>query len=128
MVWLWSGYSLADIGIISVNGCQYTRQVWKSEDNGIYLIVEGIGSETGFLYIENITTNGASTQFVECRDKGQRIFTCEDFNATSGINDFRATSGLTNAKSSEYYDLQGRRLAAPPAKGVYIQNGRKVLK
>jgi hypothetical protein len=128
MVWLWSGFSLADIGIISVNGCQYTRQVWKSEDNGIYLIVEGIGSETGFLYIENITTNGASTQFVECRDKGQRIFTCEDFNATSGINDFRATSGLTNAKSSEYYDLQGRRLAAPPAKGVYIQDGRKVLK
>ena len=128
MVWLWSGFSLADIGIISVNGCQCTRQVWKSEDNGIYLIVEGIGSETGFLYIENITDNGASTQFVECRDKGQRIFTKENFNATSSINDFSETLNQPNTMSSEYYDLQGRRLSSRPQRGgVYIQTGKKIL-
>ena len=129
IVWLWSGFCLADKDIISVNGYQYTRQIWKSEDNSINLIVEGIGSETGFLYIENITTNGASTQFVECRDKGRRIFTNEDFNATSGINDFRATSGNTNTMSSECCDLQGRRLSGQPQRGgVYIQNGKKILK
>ena len=128
MVWLWSGFCLADKDIISVNGCQYTRQIWKSEDNSINLIVEGIGSETGFLYIENITTNGASTQFVECRDKGRRIFTNEDFNTTSGINDFRATSGKTNTNRSECYDLQGRRLNGKPSKGVYIENGRKKIR
>jgi hypothetical protein len=65
---------------------------------------------------------------VSCYENGECVFTSQDFNTASGINDFRATSGLTKAKSSEYYDLQGRRLAAPPAKGVYIQNGRKVLK
>ena len=27
-----------------------------------------------------------------------------------------------------YFDLQGRRLAAPPKKGVYIENGRKKIK
>ena len=26
-----------------------------------------------------------------------------------------------------FYDLQGRRLAAPPKKGVYIQDGKKIL-
>jgi hypothetical protein len=31
-----------------------------------------------------------------------------------------------NAQS--FFDLQGRRLSGKPAKGVYIQNGRKVLK
>ncbi len=129
MVWLWCSFCLADKDIISVDGYQYTRQIWKSKDNHISLIVEGIGCETGFLYIENITNNGASTQFVECRDKGRRIFTNEDFNATSGISDFRATSGNTNTVSSDYYDLQGRRLSGQPQRGgVYIQNGKKILK
>lgn len=29
--------------------------------------------------------------------------------------------------SSEIYDLQGRRLSAIPQKGVYIQNGKKII-
>ena len=34
---------------------------------------------------------------------------------------------IVNSKSSncQYYDLTGRRLAAPPSKGIYIENGRK---
>ncbi|MBR1394182.1 MAG: hypothetical protein IJ559_00800 [Prevotella sp.] len=128
MVWLWSSFCLAEKDIISVDGYQYTRQIWKSEDNSINLIVEGIGCETGFLYIENITDNGASTQFVECRDKGQCIFTKENFNATSSINDFSETLNQPNTMSSEYYDLQGRRLSSQPQHGgVYIQNGKKIL-
>ena len=29
---------------------------------------------------------------------------------------------------NKYFDLSGRRLAAPPAKGMYIENGRKIMK
>ena len=36
------------------------------------------------------------------------------------------TSDIVNAQL--FFDLQGRRLSGKPAKGVYIQNGRKVLK
>ena len=32
-----------------------------------------------------------------------------------------------NDKDTEYYDLQGRRLHSKPSKGVYIQNGRKIV-
>lgn len=28
---------------------------------------------------------------------------------------------------NEYYDLSGRRLAAPPSKGIYIHNGKKIV-
>lgn len=34
----------------------------------------------------------------------------------------------TNTNSSECYDLQGRRLSGQPQRGVYIQDGRKILK
>ena len=33
-----------------------------------------------------------------------------------------------HSQPSIIYDLQGRRLSAPPAHGLYIQNGRKVRK
>lgn len=37
---------------------------------------------------------------------------------------------IVNSKSvnSKYYDLSGRRLSTPPAKGIYIRDGKKVLK
>ncbi len=93
------------------------------------LWVEGVGSPALLSEpLGHLFTDGCISQMVSCYENGECVFTSQDFNTASGINDFRATSGLTNAKSSEYYDLQGRRLAAPPAKGVYIQDGRKVLK
>ena len=39
--------------------------------------------------------------------------------------DLTTTSQLLD--SMEYYDLQGRRLATQPTKGIYIQNGKKVV-
>ena len=123
MVWLWSSFCLAEKDIISVNGYQYTRQIWKSKDNSISLIVEGIGCETGFLYIENITTNGASTQFVECRDNGVCIFSNKDFNAASVTENVRLA--IYSTYRHDLFDLQGRRLNGKPTKGVYIENGQK---
>jgi len=34
----------------------------------------------------------------------------------------------TNSGSTNCFDLQGRRLPSPPAKGIYIQNGKKVVR
>ena len=47
-----------------------------------------------------------------------------------GISEMDANPLQTSNLSSDdvnYYDLQGRRLTGKPAKGIYIQNGRKVL-
>jgi hypothetical protein len=126
MVWLWSGFSLIKKDVVNVKSRQYTRQTWKSTDNVICHIVEGIGCETGFLYVENITTNGASTQFVECRENGVCIFSNKDFEVAS------ITESVKSARYSPYrynlYDLQGHRLLKEPTHGVYIQNGMKRIK
>ena len=112
------------VDTISVFGIK-RRRIYH--DFGLW--VEGVGSPALLSEpLGHLFTDGCISQMVSCYENGECVFTSQDFNATSGINDFRATSSLTNAKSSEYYDLQGRRLAAPPAKGVYIQDGRKVLK
>lgn len=124
MVWLWSGFSLVDKDIINVKNRQYTRQTWKSGDNGISHIVEGIGSETGFLYIENITTNGASTQFVECRDNNVCIFSNKDFNESSATESVRST--IYSPYRRYLFDLWGRRVSSPK-KGIYIRDGQKVV-
>ena len=39
----------------------------------------------------------------------------------------QALTTATESKSPDIYDLQGRRLAAPPAKGIYVKDGRKVV-
>lgn len=41
----------------------------------------------------------------------------------SGINETLSTSASSHAK---VFDLQGRKLSAPKAKGIYIKNGRKI--
>ena len=117
---------------IKVNNVD-TISVCRIERRRIYfdfgLWVEGVGSPALLSEpLGHLFTDGCISQMVSCYENGECVFTSQDFNATSGINDFRATSGKTNTVSSECCDLQGRRLAAPPAKGVYIQDGRKVLK
>ena len=39
----------------------------------------------------------------------------------------RSVASAIPEVSSDLYDLQGRRLNAQPTKGVYIQNGKKVV-
>ena len=43
---------------------------------------------------------------------------------TDGVEQIVATP---NDNKTEYFDLQGRRLNDKPSKGIYIQNGKKVV-
>ena len=43
-------------------------------------------------------------------------------NTSDGIND---TSMIAQKNRNYFFDLIGRRLAAPPSKGIYIENGQK---
>lgn len=44
---------------------------------------------------------------------------------TDGISGISVRTETRIMEKDEYYDLQGRRLSGKPAKGVYIENGRK---
>ena len=67
------------------------------------------------------------------------VYTCMKDGKYIYIDDWRASHGSpitaiedrinidNSSKSSHLYDLQGRRLSTQPTKGVYIQNGKKVV-
>ena len=55
-----------------------------------------------------------------------RVITLEDLSAGWGTTAIQSTK-VIESESAALYDLQGRRLTKAPAKGVYIQNGKKII-
>ena len=96
-----------------------------------------IADETGKAIYEKAVNAGNIVGLnidISAYAEGRYTITIENSSETfTGRFETRPT-GIEEAKSKcletkgAIYDLLGRRLAAPPAKGVYIQDGRKVLK
>ena len=86
--------------------------------------IEGIGS---LLFGVSTTSPGvgAFTHLYRCVD-GDRLF--YQWDTIDAIDDAPRlmNNEEKNNEASAVYDLQGRRLAQKPTKGVYIQNGKKV--
>ena len=93
--------------------------------------IEGVGSQYSGIEapIHEAQPDSDYTYFVSCYENGKCIFTAADF--TTAIRDIPqspsqpdANSSFVNRHSSSLYDLQGRRLSAPPARGMYIRDKR----
>jgi hypothetical protein len=113
-------------------------------DNGNVRLAYYVGKE-GFYTLHALRADGDVSVYDAELDKTIDI-TSEDYtfqsNATGGINTSRFTLifkvsenttsiqnefGRENAESSVVYNLAGQRVAKP-AKGLYIQNGKKVVR
>ena len=74
-----------------------------------------VGALHGYLIIKNAHETAVNLSIVLEGDE----------QAPSGI---KPAATATPEKAKSIFDLHGRRLATPPAKGVYIENGRKKIK
>ena len=102
--------------------------VEDGEDTWREIWVEGVGSQlTGIEppKHEAPPVSNDYTRFVSCYENGVCIFTAEDF--TSVIHDLPAPQVANDNSNNGIFDLSGRRLSNPPAKGVYIEKGRKKI-
>ena len=74
----------------------------------------------------NVTADGYGRCIIDCSVNGKSIYRTTDYDLqmTTSVPTPLRTDGIT---SSAFYDLQGRRLTDKPTKGVYIQNGKKVV-
>ena len=68
---------------------------------------------------------GNQALLISCYDGDECIFSQECLAQITGIRS--AVANKPSDSSKGIYDLQGRRLLSAPAKGLYIQNGRKYL-
>ncbi|MBR1593916.1 MAG: hypothetical protein IJ659_04000, partial [Alloprevotella sp.] len=94
------------------NWAEAGRDVW----------VEGIGSlKYGIMFPYYFGTTGGIMSLLECHAKDMILYKAPG--NPNGIN-----SSLVTRHSSTAYDLQGRRLTHEPQQGVFIRDGRKVVK
>ena len=90
--------------------------------------VEGVGSSFGLLLPNNWTAMDGPMYLESCYEDGECIFYATDFYKSGDTTDIKATNHVHRTKNNVLFDLQGRRLNTEPKHGVYIQNGRKVMR
>ena len=62
-----------------------------------------------------------------CMKDGKYIFSMDWMSEPIDTSSIVNISDTNNSPNNTYYDLQGRRLTGEPGKGIYIQNGRKIM-
>ena len=112
---------------VSVNG-EYYRRLKLMND----VWIEGIGSlESGILSDWGESPGSfLGSKVISVYDGEYCIFTMEDFTKPSITNAVIPIDILHHDESivQPYYDLQGRPQPQPQVKGVYIRQGRKVVR
>ena len=124
-----TAFSAAEI--VSINGTPRRKLPWYQWYNtpngpvavtsGDHIWLEGIGqNHDGFLRAEwQTSVEGSETVLLAVTDGETCIYGA--LKNLSAIPQVRTTS----SSSPALFDLSGRRLSVPPAKGIYIENGRK---
>ena len=122
-------------------GATKVVEVWETEVGGLprkcltldsgHRIVEGIGSLTGGVFdymMKNVWDDewlGRRRCLLDAYEEdGECILSKDNMDAILAIF---CNSSCTPVGKDIVYDLQGRRLHDKPAKGIYIQNGRKFV-
>lgn len=110
---------VAEVDSVFVGGKQRKRIIFPS-----YRVIEGIGVSNDLCLPGPFSSNFRELR--EVYDNGELIATKEDFykEGTTGIS----TVKIFGKPEPLLYDLAGRRLSDRPAKGIYIENGRKVCR
>ena len=114
---------------------------WYSLSNDIYLQyyltnyfwIPGVGSVMGPIY--NHPNGHSSGRLVRCYVGDDILYINQDYYSQwvpTAIRDIsvspdsgQVSSSKFQVPSSKLFDLSGRRLSAPPAKGLYLEDGRK---
>lgn len=121
---------VSDVGTVGIEGVAH--RYWVFRDAGfptwpVWYAVEGIGSSYGLFEFDNLITDGSGSRYLGCYDGEELLFSVDDFADLTPSDVININFEVGYKNKSNYYDLQGRQLKSLPSKGVYIQNGKKVV-
>ena len=105
---------------ISGNELKVSDGTKKGDGSTIYVLASGTNG-VGFYKLANNATIAAGKAYLEVAPSASSFLDIDD--GTTGIDEVRSK---TEEVRSDYFDLQGRRVAKP-TKGLYIVNGKKVI-
>lgn len=115
-------------GVISVDTILVNNEYYRRLNFSRDVWIEGIGSLESALLSSwgEVPGTFIGSEVISVYDGDKCIFTTDNFRqpavSTTGLQDLKSQH-----KTEVVYDLQGRRLSTIPPKGVYIQNGKKIL-
>lgn len=89
--------------------------------------IEGIGSVAGILS-NTVASDSGQRALLKCRWLEEVFYQVDPSVLPTGVKCTTKPASGTCPKASIYHDLTGRRLAAPPVKGLWIENGVKRVK
>lgn len=90
-----------------------------------YLVFGVNDGKVGFYTPGNVTAIPANKAYINARELSNQAIALNFGNTVTGINAATINNGENNAP---IYDLSGRRVWAPVKGGLYIQNGKKLVK
>ena len=90
-----------------------------------YLVFGVNDGKVGFYTPGNVTAIPANKAYINASELSNQAIALNFGNTVTGINAATLVNGENNAP---IYDLSGRRVWAPVKGGLYIQNGKKIIK
>ena len=90
-----------------------------------YLVFGVNDGKVGFYTPGNVTAIPANKAYINASELSHQAIALNFGNTVTGINAATLINGENNAP---IYDLSGRRVWAPVKGGLYIQNGKKIIK
>jgi hypothetical protein len=118
-----------EIDCITVNGRPFIRHTYKDDGGASLIAVEGIGyQERGVLDMNFEYLKSDILSFESCYENSEFIFSAADFYKSGDTTDIKATNHVQRTKNNVLFDLQGLPIQGSPKHGVYIQNGKKVMR
>lgn len=89
-----------------------------------YILANGSEGVGFYRLSESDRTIAANKAYLIVDDAAEPVFSLKLDGGLTGINGVEVSAGA----DAPVYDLQGRRLPQVPEKGIYIQNGKKIMK
>ena len=89
-----------------------------------YILADGSNGVGFYRLSESDRTIAANKAYLIVDDAAEPVFSLKLDGGLTGINGVEVSAGA----DAPVYDLQGRRLPQVPEKGIYIQNGKKIMK
>lgn len=123
--------------VVIVNNKAFLRHNYtpKNEDLNIELTaVEGIGfSDTALVFGMHPRVYSPSHYndwwtFKQCEENGEILFTAADFYKTNDTNSIKSAYAEWSKSHSQLFDLQGRSVNGTPTHGIYVKEGRKLVR
>ena len=122
-------YVNEEIDSMNVNGRVFVRHKYWLNGVGPIRAVEGVGFEdNGILGMNYGHFMSDYVRMVACYEDGECIFEASDFNKSGIDTEVKVVEKRRYAGVDAIFDLQGRRILGLPKHGVYIQDGKKVMK